>query len=338
MATFIPPTDFPYQRACPVAEILGSSNQLAAAWEKSAADLQKLNSHCESNFSVDSLLCICVAGSLGRMESLLVSDIDYIVVVADETSCETRHQVIDSFNEAVVDLGYAPPKIGGVFANAATTEEIVATGEVGKLNESIATYGKRIHLLLEAQPVFGFENHARLIDKILRRWGRAASPETAWWLYLQNDIVRYWRALQIDYQWRHIDSPARHRLRNLKLYHSRLTAIAGLLFVLGAATLQNEPLDYLSAMLRLTSWERVVRLIEQSDSSLAKDFVVAYNSGHAILQDGDFRTARNDDHTLQLKGDSLRESCESLTEFLASFIARRPAWASKEFWNRLIVG
>lgn len=321
-APLVPPANQPFKRS---GEFVAGRASLNEAWRNSASILVALKKRCEAEFSGGPISCIAVAGSLGRMESLLASDVDAVIVAADNAAPADCRTAVHTFEQIVAETGYTPPKPGGVFSDAAFAAEIVAENAVGKLDEPVVQYGKRMHLLLEAQPIFGLAEHEQLIARVLRRWCQTSSAHAPWWAYLQNDIVRYWRALQIDYQWRHIDSPERFRLRNLKLHLSRRTAIAGLLFILGAATLRPEPLNWLASALRWTPVERVYHCMHCANESLADEFLQAYSQGHAALN------ASNTDEP------QLFRATASIASTLARFIAARPGWACEEFWNRLVL-
>lgn len=338
---FTIPDAWPLERESQLAASWGQTPSLANAWTNSRRVLADLQQRLTAAKIDGAISIVAVAGSLGRLESAVVSDVDTLIVATESIAAQAGVQATPmrergSIEQAIHAIGYTPPKPGGVFAEPASAAEILAAADVGKLDESVLTYGKRIHFLLEAQPVWGCAAHEELVTKIVQRWGQSPSNEIPWWVYLQNDILRYWRALQIDYQWRHREDPARFWRRHAKLHFSRRTAAAGLIFLLGAATTQHNGADWLAAALRLTPLERVAAACAAGDAKLAPAFLTLYDSTHSQLADGDFLRQLDSNAGGASGLRSLRHSADTVTRMLANLIASRPRFARPEYWDRLI--
>ncbi|MCH2201720.1 MAG: DUF294 nucleotidyltransferase-like domain-containing protein [Fuerstiella sp.] len=247
---------------------VSAAPELASAWMYSADRYDQIREaihQCLPEF----VACVAASGSLARMEAHAGSDIDLIIViddryrsVSDTEATAAVAQVWDRLDA----LGAARPKAGGIFSVCARWKDLIDPEMKGRIDESIVTFGHRIQLLMDAQPVI-FESQFLELQKEILVWyseTRVASifEEAGPFHWLWQDVHRYWRSLRSRTCWLNADDDAKSLTLNVKLRSSRLLLVFGFLKALDACDCSRVPLetvvDDLTAMLSRTPVERVL--------------------------------------------------------------------------------
>jgi hypothetical protein len=171
-----------------------------------------------------------------------VSDADLIIVVSDDVDLESEYakEAYQSVWEAISELNLQKPKQTGVFAQPTSQKQLEFS--IGKDDESLDIFGKRLLLLLESQPIYNDENYSLLIDSLIDRYAARYVQDDAKkeWTLLLNDLIRYFRSLAVNYQWDFEHESEKWGIRNVKLRHSRVIMYAGLLVLLGEASKERD--------------------------------------------------------------------------------------------------
>ena len=292
---------------------------------------------------------VAVSGSLGRMEKTAKSDLDLIVIVPDRVS--TGDEVVQAACEKVYDalrpLGLAAPRTDGIFAEPCSLETLCDPFRRGTIAEEPEVFGKRMQWLLDCQPIYGFREYEELLDSVLD-WYAVEVPTTdrnAPAGYLINDLVRYFRAICVDCQWRGREDGARWRLRNLKLVHTRLVACGALLLSLGEVTRVECQGDWLRKQLRCTPLERLICVFQQHGQTDAlrriltcyAEFFTCYGGTafHADLETVvDLTEKTPTAHPLYRK---MRENAEEIQDELVRFVLGQHGVWSDAFFRYLIL-
>ncbi|MCA9117491.1 MAG: hypothetical protein KDA79_20615, partial [Planctomycetaceae bacterium] len=178
--------------------------------------------------------------------------------------------------------------LDGIFSKPVPLTDLLDPARRGRLAEDLPTFGTRMQLLIDSQPVLHPERHSGTLRQVLKWYceDEAAAGFFPPWHYLLNDLLRYHRALAIRYQWSWRDDLSRWRLLKVKEAHSRLLNIAGLLLLLGrfssqlaespvAADQAGNALDSLEDRLRLTPLERVTGTLAGTAPSRAARVLAA---------------------------------------------------------------
>ena len=344
------PADYPYLRPWglsdhPIERYLA----LVANWERSR-DTFGLLSQALQDASLDARVrCIAAAGSLGRMEASEESDADLIIIL-DETvpqdSAEAM-RVFESVWKVLQDSQVSRPKPKGVFSTPCTLNQI-CDNSLGRADEPLGVFGKRLLLLLETQPLYRESEYKLIIDGIIKQYARhyVASDARKEWTFLMNDLMRYFRALCVNYQWDFENDPSKWPIRNVKLRHSRLIMYSGLLFLLGEASKERvDKVSWLRERLRLTPLERLGWVYHENRDWNFHRVVGLYNVFLSRINGPDVRKALRSEATdpdfyiersrnelyVELKANS-----DGLVAELLRFIfARRDVW-SERFYEYLI--
>lgn len=341
------PAKYSAERAWSVPEALELAGRPAflAAWWRSQSVLRSVRAALQTDQLDPAVATVAASGSLGRMEMLPHSDCDLIVVLQNNVApgSSQAQTAWESVWTALKPLSLAPPKPRGIYASPATTGQLLDPGARGRIDEAPAVFGKRIQLLLDAQPVYGDEAFDRLLDSVIA-WYVPQEADAAW-AFLQDDLVRYFRSLAVKYRWEARDDPQRWRMRNLKLGHSRMAMHAGLLFSLAeCAASTTNPAKRLKDYLRLTPLERLARVY--ADNERAAHFAAVADPYEVFLDrlgDESFRrnlaetsdplhTGRSDDCAERLRHQNAAALRRELVQFVMD---RRESWGA-EFVDSLV--
>lgn len=164
------------------------------------------------------------------------SDCDLIVVVDEQTPTEVAQTAVASVYDCINHVPITSPQPGGIYAQPAFPHEFGSRAAQGQVDESLRSYGQRMQLLLESQPIYGEEVYRQLVFDAIRRFLTRPSAMPTQWPFepthgLAHEAVRYYHSLWVRSHW--IAERRRWELINRKLRISRLLAFAGLLAWLG---------------------------------------------------------------------------------------------------------
>ena len=293
----IEPSDYPAARAWAVPEAadLQQFPALAAARTWSCAVLGRLRAALvDLGRHFAEVATVAVSGSLGRLEAGPHSDADLIVVLHTAMPAERCAALMHFLWDALARIGLPRPGPTGIYAMPATAADLCSTTTVGRIEEDLPTFGKRIQLLLDAQPVYGFGACTEIQTEIVRRYltglVQKDSPEAL--DYLLNDLQRYGRSLRIRNQWNFSTAKGGWYTRSLKQEHSRVVLYAGLLLLLGQCSKQpSDQEGWLLARLPLTPLERIaVAYVANGDPHFYR-IAAAYDRFLAGLNDPEMRAS-----------------------------------------------
>jgi hypothetical protein len=319
---------------------------LARAWKWSWERLIRMRA-CLADLPrrAPGVAVVAVSGSLGRLEAGPLSDGDLIVVLSDDVASELdRTAGVTAVWDALAPLNLPRPQATGIFATAVTRAELCDPTSRGRVVEDCALFGKRIQLLLDTQPVHGPDAYAGLVRAVIERYaaGFVAHDSTKEWIYLLNDLVRYFRSLCLEAQWNFSQQGGGWYIKSLKLRHSRVAMYAGLLFLLGECSREkNDKVGWLMARLHSTPLERIAFVYRARQDPFFKRVASAYNRFLAGMNDPATRTALgaaapSGPEELSAEGSpayaELHANSRTLLGELVRFVlARREDWSERFF-------
>jgi hypothetical protein len=172
----------------------------------------------------DPALTIFVAGSMGRSEMGVRSDLDLFLVSLK--SCDELQQkaLIDSLDSLNESLGYAP------FSN----RRYVKVYELGDLLRNTGSpqddtencFTARMLLLLESRVLANEETYLQVLDQVLNQYFRDERGKASYRpLFLLNDVLRYWRTLCLNYEELRHDRDRPWWKKNINLKFSRMLTV-----------------------------------------------------------------------------------------------------------------
>ena len=200
---------------------------------------------------------VLVCGSYARREAAGSSDVDYFLVTEEE---DEREDSIEAIKKAVDRLGLKAPSQGGSFAKKVTRQSIIQN--IGGAEDSNDNITQRMLLLLEGDWLFNEEGFRGFRRKILRKYLGADIPDHQVALFLLNDIIRYWRTICVDYEYKTTEEEKPWAIRNVKLVFSRKLLYASGLFsvALTADMSIKRKMERLEELFDLRPLDRVVHI------------------------------------------------------------------------------
>ena len=254
---------------------------------------------------------LVVFGSLARDEATRQSDIDWTLLV-DGQAYASHHTAALSIEKELVALGLTKPGAEGTFGGLVFSHDLIHY--IGGEADTNANTTRRLLLLLESAAIGSGEVRGRVIHQVLKRYvvedfGLLLGRTEGLPRFLLNDIVRFWRTMAVDFQYKRREREAKGwALRTVKLRLSRkLTYVAGLLACYSCANISglessdperrpHEIVDHLSTFLRQTPLEMLAatlltHLAQPGFEEAARDVFNSYDAFLAMISNEEQRSA-----------------------------------------------
>jgi len=224
-------------------------------------------------------ICIYVAGSLGRLETGQISDLD-VFLFADkphkplEQRTLTRLEEIQALSEIIQvnsELKLPPFSGDGEYFKIHEVSKLLAgTGTATDDSENLFT--TRLLLLLESKCLANdalYRSAAKQIVEMYIRDGTGREDYRP--LFLLNDILRYWRTICLNYERTRHDSSKPWWKKNLNLKFSRkLTVFSTVLAILIEHV---DTFDKFAPFTEMTPMERLAHSLDTlADPSFLQQF------------------------------------------------------------------
>jgi len=215
-------------------------------------------------------LCIYVTGSYGRLEASPFSDIDlFFVHDGSEKNNGIPYATKELLDKDIIrlieEMGFPE------FTNDAEHLTVHYIDDIcqrlGSPDDDYKNFfTARLLLLLESRPVCHSNFYAEFVRKIIESYYRDYQDhkENFRPTFLINDIIRYWRTLCLNYEYKRNDPPMieeennKARLKRLKLKFSRLlTCFPAVLLLVSSQDVVTP--DNLMKIVKMTPVERLDR-------------------------------------------------------------------------------
>lgn len=172
----------------------------------------------------DDMVLVC--GSYARREASEQSDLDYYLISDEDFGDRAKEAVLGVLD----NLQIRRPAEGGPFGNAVldenkkeyTCDDILKP--IGGKKDSNDRITRRILLLLEGDWLVNEGGLRKLRRQILERYIQETMIDHQLALFLLNDVIRYWRTMAVDYEFKTSDPSGPGKpwaVRNVKLMFSR---------------------------------------------------------------------------------------------------------------------
>lgn len=166
-----------------------------------------------SNFTIIS------GGSYARLEASELSDMDYFIVCQDnrcQSTLETKYESIQKCIEKVVEN---KPAVDGVFGKIETVSEMMQN--VGGPQDDNAKITRRILFLIEGTALYNAEVFNKYRMEIVKKYINEKITDHQLSMFLLNDIIRYYRTVCVDFEYKTVEAGKPWGTRNIKLIYSR---------------------------------------------------------------------------------------------------------------------
>lgn len=166
-------------------------------------------------------LTIVTTGSFGRGEASAESDLDLFIFFDSDKPEDSLHKEKMAI-QAVVDK-YVKKAAGdtGTFGSDAIVNFSEMLQNLGGDKDLNILLTRRMLFLLEGRWLYGEERYKAYRTDLLNKYIKAGDPERQISRFLLNDIIRYYRTIATDFEFKVSESSKSWGLRNVKLRFSR---------------------------------------------------------------------------------------------------------------------
>jgi hypothetical protein len=279
---------------------------------------------------------VLICGSYARREASEQSDIDYFVITeqpappAGEELDVAKLSWVPPLKEAIAAIVPVEPAQGGAFSNVVTREGMLRN--IGGEQDSNQKITRRMLFLLEGEYVFNEKGLRSVRREILERYISAAMTDHQLALFLLNDIIRYYRTMAVDYEFKTVEgTPKPWGIRNIKLVFSRKLLYASGLFSV-AMTADRTPERKIELLEHLFELPVIDRMIEICGRSNMERVLASYALFLERIEDPAVREQltklkredRDDPLFRELKNEGHHFTRELLKLFEATFDSTHP--------------
>jgi hypothetical protein len=263
--------------------------------------------------SLGNHVCVVATGSFGRREACADSDVDFFVLHDNsltKTEAERKHSIVE---QTLKQLGMKLPSQDGAFNSVHPTQKLIQN--VGGSKDSNRNMTLRLLLLLEGTFLFNSALFEDCRVRILERYVGEGTKDHGLARFLLNDIIRYYRTMCVDFEYKTVEQSKGWAVRNLKLLYSRKLLYFGGVFAV-AETAQQSRQQKLATLLEMLSMPPLTRVrslcgIESLDSLNRYETFLMHLSNPTFRAALDGVTRDRDTHTSafrDLKNESIHFS------------------------------
>lgn len=226
---------------------------------RSEANLDKMRAVAQEVVGDNEQLIVGVNGSYARREATSGSDVDLFVLYRKDAIADAI-TVQEALRTRLQAAGFKMPADGGVFHTPLSVSVLSQT--IGGMEDKNEFITRRMLLLLEGEWLYnksGFnDSRTRLLTQYVGPNIRADQI----CMFLLNDIIRYWRTICVDFEYKVQSDNKPREIRLIKLRFSRmLLFFAGVMAVGATHGLERDAkIARLSELLALPAYRRLTTL------------------------------------------------------------------------------
>lgn len=222
--------------------------------------LDSMRHQATQMFGGDQAIIIGVNGSYARREVTQGSDIDlfFLYDAADKREVIAKQ---DAYRELLRSIGFKMPATDGVFSEPLSVS--VLSEMIGGMDDSNMQITRRMLLLLEGEWVYNKDSFDNARERLLKQYVPDNLRKEQICLFLLNDVIRYWRTICVDFEYKVQNDGKPRAIRLIKLRFSRMMLfLAGVLAIGETHRLhQSEKITKLSELFAIPAYERVSNII-----------------------------------------------------------------------------
>ncbi|MTV38046.1 hypothetical protein [Duganella radicis] len=286
----------------------------------------------EPLFKKNKKICVFAAGSLGRLDSGVTSDLDVFVTTTGGDVGRLREiEVFSSIIKVNEALQFPALSNDGQFLKVFDIpghEKKVGSAKDDNLN----WFTTRMLFLLESNYLCNEKAYHQHKTRILKLYFRDSTQDGFRPIFLLNDILRYWRTVCLNYEQARSIPGKSWKKRNFNLKFSRLLSVFGtILPLMLTENVTTEKIEELSSIRPMDRLAMGLDLLKGADDLKPRflDFLENYEHFLKIKESMDFESVT----------DEIRNDLKSKAILVAEFINDAVTHASvpKEFRRYLII-
>lgn len=212
-------------------------------------------------------ISVVITGSFARQEASAQSDVDYFLIVDDQKTSAKKdidEKITNAHAEiakAIINCELKAPSETGAFGKEFETKSNFLIN-VGGNDDPNTKLTQRLLLLLEGDWIFGESIFKETRDQLVKNvYIRSTISDHQLARFLLNDLIRYWRTIGVDFEFKTVEAKKGWGIRSIKLLYSRkIMYFSGLIMV--AETAQSTRKAKVDRVLYLASKTPIQRLQE----------------------------------------------------------------------------
>lgn len=203
-------------------------------------------------------VCVVVTGSLARKEANRHSDCDHFIIFEETLDVSQKEQIIQDIGNRISSV--KPPADDGPFGQSIIYTDL--TRNIGGNDDSNQNITRRVLFILECRCLVGEAIYDKAAEDLVKRYIGDRITEEQLGMFLLNDIIRYYRTMCIDFEYKTVEQGKPWGIRNIKLVFSRkLLYFSGVLMCAELAQRTVDEKRYtLRELMKLTPIERILVL------------------------------------------------------------------------------
>ena len=276
---------------------------ISTAVDFSSKKISQLREALKDICDADGNVCVVTVGSFARGEASDQSDIDFYLIYDDSGKIDVKkvEATCDEIKKIILQSGIREPSPTGAFDEIVKRSEFLEN--VGGNKDTNDTLTRRMLFLLECKWLYNKDSYVKLYNEIINKYVKETITQHQMCRFLLNDIIRYYRTMCVDFEYKTTEVGKSWGDRNIKLMFSRkLIYFSGLLVV--AETVQHTWIakrGILNDCFSVTPIERIIKICgSKSDKALGM-----YDAFLAEMAKSDVREMLN--NTTDIRGDHEEE-------------------------------
>lgn len=204
----------------------------------------------------DHSFCIVTTGSYARGEASIESDLDWLIVTKEKIPTETFQNINEKLKQFVEkDTGST-----GTFESQIIEADLFSN--FGGEKDNNKSFTRRMLLLLESKWLYNQSFFNQIKKRLLEIYIKKTIPDDHINKFFLNDIIRYYRTMCTDFEYKVSEGGKTWGVRNIKLRFSRkLLYFSGIIVVAETCYLErNKKITRSLELLEKTPLERVMQI------------------------------------------------------------------------------
>jgi predicted nucleotidyltransferase len=226
--------------------------------------LKEIRDDLERNLQAKDF-CIVTTGSYGRKEASEVSDIDLFIIVDDTTDkTQINQKVIAEIIEQHVDKETGST---GTFGSSVFVPKGELISNYGGEKDTNQNLTRRMLLLLEGAHLYNKEYFDATRAEVVHMYVKEYTSGNHIATFFLNDIIRYYRTIVTDFEYKTIEREKEWGVRNIKLRFSRkLLYFSGLLLIAETynAETRDQQIEQILALMESSPIERIKTICNEN--------------------------------------------------------------------------